>query len=75
MNIIFSTGGANLLNNVKIASVTGCTMTAVATVSGDAANIEFPWTYGNGEVYFRNNVTVKRGCYNVLHNIYMYTVN
>lgn len=69
LNVIFATN--TVLNNARDASVTGCTLTAIAAKD---ETINCPWIDYNGNIYAYTELNVKRSCYNEAHNLYMYSM-
>lgn len=74
LNVVFSQKVT--MQKLAVASVTGCAMTAVATIpAGDDRIISLPLTYANGQVYGYKNYTCVSTQYNEKYNLYFYSLN
>ena len=73
LNVVISRRAT--MTKLAVASVTGCTMTAVEILAADNKVVSLPMTYANGQVYGYKNYTCAACQKNEMYNLYFYSLN
>ena len=73
LNVVISRRAT--MQKLAVASVTGCTMTAVEVLAADNKVVSLPMTYANGQVYGYKNYTCAACQKNEMYNLYFYSLN